>query len=236
MNAAAVLAELEKLGSESYKRTLMKNHGVKEPFFGVKIGDLKPLRKRLGHDYRLALDLYATGNYDAMYLAGLIADDARMTQTDLRQWAKQAYGGCLPGTTVPTVAAGSPHGHALALEWIEAKEPRLAAIGWSTLSCLVALKPDAELDLVELRRLLTRVAETIRQAPDAVRYQMNNFLIAVGCYVAPLTELALSLGEKMGPVTADLGNNECQVPAAPAYIRKVQERGAIGKKRKTVKC
>lgn len=236
MNAAAVLAELEKLGTASYKRTLMKNHGVKEPFFGVKIGDLKPLRKALGHDYRLALDLYDTGNYDAMYLAGLIADDARMTKADLRQWAKQAYGGCLPGTTVPTVAAGSPHGHALAMEWIGAKEPRLAAIGWSTLSCLVALKPDVELDLAELKRLLSQAAATIHRAPDAVRYQMNNFVIAVGCYVAPLTELAVALGEKMGPVSADLGNNDCQVPFAPDYIRKVQQRGAIGKKRKTVKC
>lgn len=39
-----------------------------------------------------------------------------------------------------------------------------------------------------------------------------------------------------GPVTADLGNNQCQMPFAPDYIRKVQKRGAIGKKRKTVKC
>ena len=34
-------------------------------------------QKRIKMDYQLALDLYETGNYDAMYLAGLIADDAR---------------------------------------------------------------------------------------------------------------------------------------------------------------
>ncbi len=51
-----------------------------------------------------------------------------------------------------------------------------------------------------------------------------------------LTELAIKTGEQIGPVTADLGNNECQTPFVPDYIAKVQKRGAIGKKRKTAKC
>ena len=34
----------------------------------------------------------------------------------------------------------------------------------------------------------------------------------------------------------DKGGTACKVPFAPEYIRKVQERGSIGKKRKTVKC
>ena len=51
-----------------------------------------------------------------------------------------------------------------------------------------------------------------------------------------LTEFAIRTGEAIGPVTADLGNNSCQVFFAPDYIRKVQKRGTIGKKRKTAKC
>ena len=55
-------------------------------------------------------------------------------------------------------------------------------------------------------------------------------------YVRPLTETAIRIGEKIGPVTVDMGNTACQVPFAPDYIRKVQKRGAIGKKRKSAKC
>jgi hypothetical protein len=124
----------------------------------------------------------------------------------------------------------------MALKWIESKESQVAAAGWATLSSLVSIKHDAELDLPELQRLAQRVEQKIHQAPDAVRHQMNGFLIALGCYVQPLTEFALQTGEKIGPVTADLGDNDCQVPFAPDYIRKVQKRGAIGKKRKTAKC
>ena len=236
VTAQQILDELKPLGSESYKRMMMKNYGVKEPCFGVKIGDMKKIQKRIKKDYQLALDLYDTGNYDAMYLAGLIADDAKMTKADLKRWVEKAYAGSLPGATVAWVAAGSPHGHEVALEWIESDKPLVATAGWSVLSNLVALKDDAELDLPELKRLLQRVKKDIHKAPDAARYAMNNFVICVGGYVAPLTELAIKTGEEIGPVSADVGDNSCEVFSSPDYIRKIQEKGTIGKKRKTVKC
>lgn len=236
MNAREILAELEPLGSESYKRMMMKNHGVKEPCFGVKIGDMKKIVKRIKKDHQLALDLYASGNYDAMYLAGLIADDARMSRQDLQRWVEKAYAGSLSGATVAWVAAGSPHGREMALKWIDSDKPLIAAAGWSTLASLVALRNDADLDLAELKELLQRVEREIHEAPDAARYAMNQFVISTGGYVVPLTEFAIRTAEKIGPVTADLGNNSCEVPDAAGYIRKMQAHGNLGKKRKTVKC
>jgi 3-methyladenine DNA glycosylase AlkD len=236
LTATEVLQELESLGSESVKRMLMKNHGVREPCFGVRIGDMKSIRKRVKQDYQLALDLYATGNHDAMYLAGLIADDSRMTREDLQNWVEGARGGALAGTTVASVAAGSAHGWAMALRWIDSKDERIAEAGWSVLANLAVLKDDSELDLPKWRTLIERVEKTIHDAPDRARYGMNGFLIAAGCCVKPLTPLALEAGERIGPVAADLGPNQCQIPFAPEYIRKVEARGALGKKRKTVKC
>lgn len=236
MTAKEILDELKPLGRESYKRVLLSNHGVREPCFGVAIGELKKIQKRIKKDYQLALDLYDTGNYDAMYLAGLIADDARMTPKDLQRWVEKAYAGSLPGTTVPSVAAGSPHGRELALKWIESDHSQVAAAGWATVSSLISVKRDEDLDLAELKRLLQRVRKTIHEEPDCVRYQMNAFVIATASFVSPLTEFGLQIAEKIGKVTADLGNNHCQIPFAPDYIRKVQAHGSIGKKRKSAKC
>jgi 3-methyladenine DNA glycosylase AlkD len=235
MTAKEILAEIKPLGSDSYKR-VMFNHGVKEPYFGVKISDLQKIVKRTKRDYQLALDLYDTGNYDAMYLAGLIADDARMTKKDLQHWVAQAYCGALCGSTVAWVAAGSAHGWELALEWIDSKTPLIAEAGWATLGSLVSIKSDSDLDLAELKRLLQRVQKTIHQASNGVRRQMNLFVIATGSYVQSLTDTAVQIGEKIGLVAVDMGNTSCQVPFAPDSIRKVQKRGAIGKKRKTAKC
>lgn len=227
---------MEPLGKASYKRMFMKNYGVKEPFFGVPISELKKFEKRHKKDHQLALDLYKTGNYDAMYLAGLIADDAKMTRKDLESWVSKAYAAALPSATVAWVAAGSPHGREAALDWIDSPKPLVAAAGWSTLGSIVALKEDADLDLAELKKLIARVKKEIHKAPDAARYAMNSFLIAVGSYVKPLSALAVETAKAIGPIHADLGNNDCSLPDAVAYIAKVEARGTIGKKRKTVKC
>src|SRR5215208_4179572 len=151
MDATQVVRELRSLGSESTAKVLRK-HGARDPVLGVKIVDMKQITKRVKTDYQLALDLYDTGIYDAMYLAGLIADDAQMTKRDLQRWAEQACGP-LSSFIVPWVAAGSSHGHELALKWIESKNELVAVAGWGTLSSLVSIKDDAELDLAELKRL-----------------------------------------------------------------------------------
>lgn len=233
--AAKIVEELKALGSESTKRVLMK-HGAKEPFYGVKIEHLKKIQKRIKMDYELALELYDTGISDAMYLAGLIADDQRMTKKDLERWVKGAYWSMLSEYTVPWVASGSKHGRELALEWIDSKNELIASAGWATLGSLVATKDDSELDLPELKRLLARIEKSIHQQPNCVRGSMNGFVIAVGGYVKSLTDLAIKTGEKIGEVEVDMGETSCQVPFAPDYIRKIQKRGTIGKKRKSAKC
>lgn len=235
MTAAEILKRLEALGRDSYRKVLRK-HGVREPVFGVTVAELKKIQRAAGKDYQLALDLYETGVYDAQYLAGLIADETKMTKKDLRQWVAKANCLALCGTTVGWVAAESRHGRALALEWIDAKGEATAQAGWATLTSLVAIKDDADLDTAELRQLLRRVERTIHDAPNLVRYAMNGFVIAVGTRVQSLTELAREAGERIGRVSVDMGDTACQVPYAPAYIEKAGKRGSIGKKRKTARC
>ena len=235
MTAAEIVTELKPLGKESYKKILL-NHGIQEPVLGVSVEQLKKIQKRIKRDYQLALDLYDTGIYDAMYLAGLIADDDKMTKKDLQRWVDHSQGTTLCGSTVAWVAAGSRYGRQMALKWIESKKEPVAAAGWATLASLVSITDDADLDLVELKQLLERVVKTIHSQPNAVRYHMNGFVISLGVYVPALTAAALKAGEKIGEVEVDMGNTACKVPPIPDYIHKVQQRGTIGKKRKSARC
>jgi hypothetical protein len=138
--------------------------------------------------------------------------------------------------TVPWVASESKHGRDLALKWIESRKESVASTGWATLSSLVAIKDDADLDLDELRKLLDRVQKTIHRQPDRVRYVMNGFVIAVGSYVKSLTDVAIKTAKEIGEVTVDMGDTACMIPFAPERIDKVKKRGAIGKKRKSARC
>jgi 3-methyladenine DNA glycosylase AlkD len=234
MTKQDVLEELKVLGSPSVRKVLL-NHRVGEPCYGVKIGDLKKLQKRIKRDHELALELWDTGIHDARYLAGLIADDPRMTRGLLQHWVETASP-MLAGCVVPWVAVGSPHGREVARAWIESDEESVAAAGWVTWSGLVSVTPDERLDLKEIKELLARVVARIKNSPNDVRYQMNNFVICTGCYVAGLMDQALESAETIGAVEVDMGATSCEVPAAAEYIRKVAARGSIGKKRKSVKC
>ena len=235
MTVKEIMAELKSKGDENIKRIWVK-HGVKEPFFGVRVQHLKPIQKKIKKDYQLAKDLYATGNADAMYLAGLIADDEKMTKADLQTWVKQAVSNNISEYTVPWVTAGSKHGQELAIEWIDSSNEHIAAVGWATLSGLVAIKPDHELNIAALKALLARVTKDIHSAGDRVRYTMNNFIIAAGSYVTALTNDAIITAKKVGMVSVDKNGTSCNVPDAAEYILKIKDKGSLGKKKKTVKC
>jgi 3-methyladenine DNA glycosylase AlkD len=234
MTAKDIVAELKKLGNAQTKKTWM-NHGAQEPCFGVKIADMKKIQKRLKMDYQLALDLYDTGIADAMYFAGLIADDARMTKKDLQKWINAATCPWVSGYAVPWVASASPHGREMALKWLESTDETIAAAGWQTYSSLVAIKEDADLDLAEVKLLLQRVAKSIHQQPDRIKYAMNTFVIAVACHVKPLNPLAVDAANSIGKVAVELVG-DCTVPFAPDRIKQFAARSPIGKKRKSPKC
>jgi 3-methyladenine DNA glycosylase AlkD len=235
MTVQEILSQLEALGSESTRKVLGK-HGLPEGSFGVKVGDLKPLQKKLKKNHALSMELYRTGNSDAMYLAGLIADEKTISKAELQEWAVKATWYMISEYTVAWVAAESAHGWELGLEWIDSGEEKIAAAGWSTLASWVSIRPDEELDLAQLSALLDRVGKELDSAPNRVRYVMNGFVIAVGSYVPDLTDRAMAIGQGLGKVKVDMGGTACKVPSAPEYIQKVVGMGRVGKKRKEARC
>lgn len=234
MQIQEIMQQLEQYGNESTKR-IFKNHGAKEPLFGVKVADLKKIVKKVKTNHELSLQLYDTGNSDAMYLAGLIADEKQITRNDLQKWVEKAYWYMLSEYTVAGVAAESPHGLELAREWIKSDKENIASAGWATCSGLLAIKPNKELDLDEIERLLDFIKNNIHQSQNRVRYTMNNFVISVGTYIPSLSDKAVEVAKFIGKVSVDMGGTSCKVPFAPEYIEKVKARGSIGKKRKSVR-
>lgn len=235
MTLNEVMAELEKLGNEQTRKT-WKSHGAAGAFFGVKIGDMKTIQKRIKKDHSLALELYNTGNADAMYFAGLICSPDKMSKKQLQDWAKNATWHMVSEYTVAWAATESNYGRELAIEWISSKDEQLQATGWSTYSNLLAYKKDEELDMEEIKALLNKVATTIHTQGERVKFTMNGFVISVGGYIALLTNMAKETGRAIGKVRVDMGGTACKVPDIVAYIHKMEEAGKIGQKRKTVFC
>ena len=233
MDLMEVLRELESYADERTKNTHIK-HGAQEPLYGVKVADLKKVLKKTKKDHELSLALFETGNSDAMYLAGLMEDEKIISKQQLQGWVKKAYWYYLSEYTVPWVAAESPFGLELGLEWIRSSEESIASAGWSTLLNYASI--NESLDLEIYASLLDEVANTIQDAQNRVKYTMNGFVIAVGCYIPELTQKSKEIASKIGKVDVFMGDTSCKVPLALDYIKKVEDRGSIGKKRKMARC
>lgn len=235
MTTKEALKELEGYGDDATKKMMM-NNGAKEPLFGVKIADLKKIVKKVKKDHKLSLELFATGNSDAMYLAALIADEEKISKSDLTKWVKAAYWPWLCEFSVPWVASESQHGPELALKLIDSKNENIASSGWGTFASLAAIKADEELDLALYKKLLKRVEKEVHKDQNRVSHTMNAFVIATGSYIKPLNKEAVATAKKIGKVEVDMGSTACKVPLATDAIKKVAARGNIGKKRKSARC
>ena len=229
------MTELENLGSEQTKKTLMR-HGAVEPIFGVKIGDMKAIIKVSKNNHKLAMELYDTGNSDAMYLAGLIADKDAVTKAELNRWMKAASWRLISNSAVAALAAESKFAMELAGKWIESKSELVASGGWSTLTHYISIAPEEEVDDAACEALMNRVVAEIHNERNEVKAAMNGFLISVGSYVPGLTKKAKAAAKKVGAVTVDQGNTGCKTPDALAYIEKIEGMGRIGRKRKSARC
>lgn len=235
MKLQEVMQELESLGSAQTVKTF-RRHGATGDMFGVKVGDMKKLLKQIKGDQELAMELWDTGNSDAMYLAGLLADGQKMTQKQLEQWAKSAHWYMLSEYAVPFVAAEHPKAFKIARKWIQSRSASVATSGWTTYAAALSVRPDTEIDLKEVLELLKKAEDDMAGAESRVRYCMNGFVISVASYVEPMLKEAKATAGRIGAVEVDMGDTSCKVPDATQMITKIETLGRVGKKRKTVKC
>ena len=127
-----VLEALKSKGSETTRNTYARHGASGSKVYGVKVADMKVIAKSIKGEQDLALALYDTGHYEAMYLAGMVADGKKMTKRQLDAWAAGAVWEWSAEYTVPWVASESEHGHALAVQWMDSKTEHVACAGWNT--------------------------------------------------------------------------------------------------------
>jgi 3-methyladenine DNA glycosylase AlkD len=234
---ATIMSELKKKGKEQTRKVYARHGMNPERVYGVSVADLKVIAKTIKGQQDLACELYETGNMDAMYLAGMVADGSRLSKAQLNKWAKSASGlQMISEYTVPWLAVENAMARELALEWMNSKDEHIAASGWCTYAGLLSTHPDESLDMKEIEDLLSRVTKQIGAAPNRVKMTMNNFVIVVGSYVKPLLREAKAAAKQLGAVQVDVGDTACKVPLATAYIEKLEKAGRVGKKRKTLRC
>lgn len=235
MDFETVMQELEALGKERTKKTYIRN-GAHEPLFGVATGAMKPLSRKIKLDQELADQLYASGNYDAMYFAGIIADPNGMTEDDYERWMDGAYFYMLSDYVVAVTLAEADIAQVVADKWIASGEELRMSGGWSCYCWLLGNQPDTKFNRDKLASMLGQVEKTIHDAPIRTKSAMSNFIYTVAISYLPLHEKALETAKAIGPVEMKKDDKKTTILNTAEKIQKDLDRGYLGFKRKHVRC
>lgn len=235
MKVETVMQELEALGKERLKKMYMSN-GAQEPLFGVATGEMKPLFRQIKINHSLAEELYATGNYDAMYFAGMIADPKAMTHADFERWIEKAYFYMLSDFVVAVTLAEADIAQEVADKWIASGDELKMSAGWSCYRWLLGSRPDSEFDESKLAGMLETVKNSIHDAPERTKSAMNNFVYTVAVSYVPLHKQAVETAQAIGPVEMKRDKKKSAILNASENIQKSLDRGQLGFKRKYVRC
>lgn len=235
MELNEIMKELESLGKERTKKHYV-SQGAKEPLFGVATGAMKPIVKKIKKNQQLAEELYATGNYDAMYLAGMIAEPEVMTKEDFERWIDKAYFYMISDFIVAVTLAETDIAFEVADGFINSGKELVMSAGYSCYEWLIGNRKDSEFERDKILSMLELVEKTIHMQPNRTKVAMNRFVIAVGVSYVPLHEEALRTAERIGVVSIALGTKESIQPNAFENIKSETEKGRLGFKRKNVRC
>ncbi|MCJ8012977.1 DNA alkylation repair protein [Paenibacillus sp. KQZ6P-2] len=235
MNLEMVMQELEALGKERTKKIYLSN-GAHEPLFGVATGAMKPIFRKIKRNQPLAEELYATGNYDAMYFAGVIADPKAMSEADFERWIDRAYFYMLSDYVVAVTLAETDIAQEAADKWIASDIELKMSAGWSCYCWMLGNRPDSEFSEGKIADMLELVKNTIHDAPERTKYAMNNFMYTVGVSYLPLHDKAVEIAKEVGLVEVNSGSAKSKFLNALVNIQKAEDKGQLGFKRKYVRC
>jgi 3-methyladenine DNA glycosylase AlkD len=230
-----VMQELEALSKERTKKIYVSN-GAHEPLFGVATGAMKPIAKKIKKNQPLAEQLYESGNYDAMYFAGIIADPKAMTDADFNRWIDSAYFYMISDFVVAVTLAETDIAQEVADKWIASGEELRMSAGWSCYCWLLGSRPDREFSESKLANMLEMVQNTIHDSPERTKYAMNSFLYTVGVSYSPLHDKAVETAKAVGQVEVKLDKTKSKFLHASETIQKAVDKGRLGFKRNYVRC
>ena len=209
-----VMETLQSLGTESRRRTNAKN-GAGENQFGVMMGSLRGMAKEINRDHGLAMQLWNSGNVDAMLLSAMIMDPQKLT-------LEAAEGMAAPLTYAPVLdafafgpLAEAPFAQEAMLTWMQASQGALGRAGWNLLITMIMAKKKLPFSIDEI---LARVDQGLMAAVKQKQEAMNRCLCEIGIRMPEYTARCIAIGEKYGPLDNRPIPKGCTSSYAPEWI------------------
>lgn len=215
------LDQLAAIGDEKTRKYNLKN-GVGENQFGIKLGDLRKLAKKIKTNHKLALELWKTENFDARMLAMLIIKPAELSADELDALVRSANYSRVADWLNAYVVKTHPDNETLRRQWMTDPDPMAARAGWNLTAQRIVSNPET----LDIPALLTRLENEMAAAPADAQWTMNFCLAEIGINHPDYRQRAIEIGEKLGIYRDYPVSKGCTSPFAPIWINEMVSRQA----------
>jgi 3-methyladenine DNA glycosylase AlkD len=132
----AVLASLEHSSSRS-NREGMARYGIHtSKAFGVPMGTMQQLARRLGRDHDLAAALWETGWYEARIVAAFVEELERVTPAQMDRWCRDFDNWAVCDTVCLHLFDRTPHAYRKVAQWSRRRGEFVRRAAFALLACL----------------------------------------------------------------------------------------------------
>lgn len=213
MTLKETLKQLKALGNEKVRAQNTKA-GAGDNQFGVSLGEIRVLAKKIKTNHELALSLWETGNIDAQFLSALLIKPKQLSAKEMDQMVRSITFVRVADWLISYVVRQHPDKEALRQDWMTEDDRWAARAAWDLTTERVAKSPDG----LDVPALLDRIESEMAGAIPEVQWTMNSTLATIGIYFPKLRKRAIAIGEKLGVYRDYPVSKGCTSPFAPIWI------------------
>lgn len=103
---------------------------------GVSVPDMRRIAKSVGKNHQLALDLWETGVPEAMIVAGMIAEPAKLTEAQMEDWVVDINSWDICDQVCMNLFEKSPLAEKKIFEWSLREEEFVKRTAYALIACL----------------------------------------------------------------------------------------------------
>ncbi len=220
MTVKEVFSQLKALSNEKMVALNTKNGASAGNQFGVKLGDIRNISKKIKSNHKLGLELWETKNIDARLLAILILKPKELSVKELDKMVKSLDFPQVSDWFNAYILKDHPDKELLREEWMNSNNVWAARSGWS----LTAGKIAKDVEGLNLEKLLDQLEKEMPVAAPEVQWTMNTALAYIGIYHPKHRDRAIKIAEKLGIYRDYPVSKGCTSPFAPIWINEMVRR------------
>jgi 3-methyladenine DNA glycosylase AlkD len=191
----SVLATLERMASKQVREGMARYAIPNDKAFGIPVGELQKLAKRLGRDHALALALWESGFYEARLLASFVDEPARVTPAQMDRWCRAFDNWAVCDTACFHLFDRTPHAFAKVERWATRKPEFERRAAFALLASIAG--HDKQASDAAFLRSLPLIAGAADDPRNFVKKAVSWALRRIGTRNEALKKAALALAKEL---------------------------------------